>query len=243
MADPLTEMIAQSLFRINPSLRRMGFDPQGTGFDYDTAIDAGMAPGPDNHWGSRVELSNAIAQTLGLPQGSGIMLKGATHPTWGKALAGEEAAGFNVIQGTDGRYYSVPKGQKSDAWHQMQNQMTANAAMAGLPSVQPLPGEPSPARARTLDAISRLESIGIPVRHFIGTPTEPTGDRSGTMDVEELVKGLRVLEQQALNARDLDALAKISAERAFWEQEVSEGMSAAEWKAQTGEEDPIYPAQ
>lgn len=86
------------------------FDPEGPDFDYETAIKHGMRPDPETkHWGSRVELTEEEAASRGLPMGSGIMLKGASHETWNKALAGEEMAGFKVVKGKDGRYYSVPK--------------------------------------------------------------------------------------------------------------------------------------
>lgn len=102
--------LTQDLFRVNaPQLRNIPFNPEGAGYDYETAVKYGMAAGPDAHWGSRVELDRALQQALGLPEGSGIMLKGATHPTWDKALMGEDQAGFRVIKGPDGRYYSVPK--------------------------------------------------------------------------------------------------------------------------------------
>lgn len=89
----------------------VNFDPEGSGYDYATAKKYGMSPGSDKHWGSRVELDAESIKKAGVPAGSGIMLKGAKHDTWDKALSGEEEAGFDVIKGNDGRYYSTPKTQ------------------------------------------------------------------------------------------------------------------------------------
>lgn len=108
-----------SLFKVNPQLRQLPvstgevnmvpFDPEGSGYDYNTANQYGMSRDATGHLGSRVELDPVTSQILGLPPGSGIMLKGAGHETWGKALTGEAQAGYNVIKGRDGRYYSIPK--------------------------------------------------------------------------------------------------------------------------------------
>ena len=122
MANELENAILQALnksrFRVNPTLRQMpfstgesnvvAFDPEGTGYDYDTANKYGMTRDATGHLGSRVELDENTINLLGLPPGTGIMLKGATHETWDKALKGEKEAGFKVIKGKDGRYYSVP---------------------------------------------------------------------------------------------------------------------------------------
>lgn len=87
------------------------FDPEGDGYDYDTASRYGMRPaasGPNKgHWGSRVELS-AKERPKGTPEGTGVMLKGRKHKTWSLAIEGEEAAGYDVVK-MNGRYYSTPK--------------------------------------------------------------------------------------------------------------------------------------
>jgi hypothetical protein len=90
------------------------FDPDSDGYDYETARRKGMAPGDDGHWGTRVELDDEEAAAAGLPSGSGVMLKGAKHPTWLLGIAGEEEAGFAVVKGRDGRYYSVPRVRAED---------------------------------------------------------------------------------------------------------------------------------
>lgn len=107
-----------SLFKVNPRLRQdpvstgeiniAPFNPEGSGYDYDTANRYGMVRDQTGHLGSRVELDEATTAQLGLPLGSGIMLKGSGHETWNKALQGEAQAGYSVVKGRDGRYYSIP---------------------------------------------------------------------------------------------------------------------------------------
>ena len=69
------------------------FDPEGSGYDYASAEAFGMEPDADGHFYSRV------------PQ-TGLLLKGASHPTFDKTLSAEAAVGNTVTQGPDGRYYS-----------------------------------------------------------------------------------------------------------------------------------------
>lgn len=97
-------------------LRRAGFNAEGRDYDYRTARRYGLRPeisdGPNNgHMSTRVELGDFDLARTGLPEGSGIMLKGAGHDTWDLGLQGEEQAGFDVRKIGD-RYYSIPKGQK-----------------------------------------------------------------------------------------------------------------------------------
>lgn len=94
-----------------------GFDPEGSGYDYDTALRAGMkADGTGEnlgHWGSVAPASAEARKKYGLPEDSYMLLKGRGHETWAKAVAAEEARGSEVRKFGD-RYYSIPKGQ-SDA--------------------------------------------------------------------------------------------------------------------------------
>jgi hypothetical protein len=94
-------------------------------------------------------------------------------------------------------------------------------------------------RKRLAEAIKRSEAAGYKVPHFLGTPGEPEGDRAPTMDMENLVAGLK---QQEKAAPDDNARAEIAAERAYWENQIAtKGMSAEQWRKQTGEPDPEYP--
>lgn len=129
---------------------------------------------------------------------------------------------------------------KSKQWQQNQMAMSKDANRAGLPTFIPTQ-EDSAARLRLKDAIARSHASGFKFPYFIGTPTEPTGDRGVTMDVESLVSSLKSQEAIAAKKGDKAALDRLSKERAFWEKEASEGMTAQEWKSQTGQPDPIYP--
>lgn len=69
------------------------FDPEGDGYDYETAESAGLKPDETGHWPSR-------------DPSTGKLLKGRSHPTWSKTEEGERAAGYSIEKGEDGRYYS-----------------------------------------------------------------------------------------------------------------------------------------
>lgn len=68
------------------------FNAEGGGYDYESAIAAGLKPNKKGHWPSRV------------PE-TGLLLKGRKHPTWDLLEKGEEKAGYKIIQ-RNGRYYS-----------------------------------------------------------------------------------------------------------------------------------------
>jgi len=69
------------------------FDPEGEGYDYETAKQYGLEPDETGHWPSRV------------PQ-TGLLLKGRKHKTWSLTEKGEREAGYKITQ-KDGRYYST----------------------------------------------------------------------------------------------------------------------------------------
>ena len=87
------------------------FDPIGKDYDYENAKKYGIAPDKTGHWASRAPLPDYDAFKLGLPMGSGLILKGTGHKTFDKTIKGEEDAGFEIIKGNDSRYYSIPKQQ------------------------------------------------------------------------------------------------------------------------------------
>ena len=72
------------------------FDPEGSGYDYDTAIQEGLSADETGHWPSRAP-------------SSGALLKGRKHKTWGLLEEGEREAGYEISQGENGRYYSQPQ--------------------------------------------------------------------------------------------------------------------------------------
>jgi hypothetical protein len=97
-------------------------------------------------------------------------------------------------------------------------------------------------RERLLGDIQEAEKAGYPVKHFIGTPGEPEGDRAPTMDMEALAKALRKQAKDAAAKGKMDVAAEAGKKAQYWEDEVEQhGMSAEQWKKQTGEDFPHGP--
>lgn len=71
------------------------FDPNGTGYDMETAEKFGLQADETGHWPSRAP--------------NGQILKGATHETFEKTVQGEKDAGYVIARGKDGRLYSQPE--------------------------------------------------------------------------------------------------------------------------------------
>jgi hypothetical protein len=72
------------------------FDPEGEGYDYDSAKAAGLEPkiDPDDglpHWPSREPKS-------------GTLLKGRKHPTFQKGVDADAELGYKLRKRDDGRY-------------------------------------------------------------------------------------------------------------------------------------------
>ena len=84
------------------------FDPEGTGYDMETALRYGMGRDATGHMGSVVPINPLVGQLMGLPTNAYMLLKGRKHETWDMAVKGEKERGYKVIKGPDGRYYSVP---------------------------------------------------------------------------------------------------------------------------------------
>mgnify|MGYP001569374431 CR=1 FL=1 len=72
------------------------FDPEGRGYDYGGAYDAGAKPDASGHWQS-------------LDPRTGMVLKGAKHESFWKTKDVEDRMGNEVVKGPDGRYYSRRK--------------------------------------------------------------------------------------------------------------------------------------
>ena len=69
------------------------FDPEGDGYDYETANASGITPDETGHWQSRDPFSGQI-------------LKGRKHKTFHLTEAGEKKMGYTIFKGKDGKYYS-----------------------------------------------------------------------------------------------------------------------------------------
>ena len=86
-----------------------GFDPEGAGYDYPRAAQAGMVRGADKHMGSVAPASLSQQQRFGLPDGSYVILKGAAHPTFDLAVQADLQRGAEILKHGP-RSYSVPRG-------------------------------------------------------------------------------------------------------------------------------------
>jgi hypothetical protein len=95
----------------NAQSKVVKFNPEGDGYDYETARKYGMgADGTGEnagHWGSVAPASKEDKQKYKLPDESYVILKGRTHETWQKAVNGEQERGFEIKKFGD-RYFSVP---------------------------------------------------------------------------------------------------------------------------------------
>ncbi len=86
------------------------FDPEGSGYDYESAQKAGLSPDKTGHWPSR-------------DPNTGLLLKGRGHETWYKTVQGEKEAGYE-IETRGNRYYSFPKEeQKVTPWNEIQSKL------------------------------------------------------------------------------------------------------------------------
>lgn len=79
--------------------KKTKFDPDGSDYDYDTAIESGDKPDETGHWSS-------------IDPRTGMILKGKNHETFYKTIEAEEKLGNRIVKRADGRYYSVPKDSK-----------------------------------------------------------------------------------------------------------------------------------
>jgi hypothetical protein len=107
------------------------FDPEGSGYDDETAAKAGMQRGPSGHMSSRE------AKT-------GLLLKGRKHDTWDLLMEGEVVMGHQVYKHTaTGRYYSFPADDLIEvARHEgMLEPISMKAAEKRVADKAPGPGE------------------------------------------------------------------------------------------------------
>lgn len=70
------------------------FDPEGNGFDFDTARAVGLQPDENGNWPGR-------------DPRTGLLFQGRKSAAWDQTLSEEAAEGYEVKKGTDGRYYSI----------------------------------------------------------------------------------------------------------------------------------------
>ena len=94
------------------------FDPEGSGYDMESALRAGLSPDETGHWQSRDPVT-------------GLLLKGRKHKTWDLLEEGERQAGYEIAREKDGRYYSQPIQQAPS-----QPAFTDNARRLIMPTLQ-----------------------------------------------------------------------------------------------------------
>ena len=82
--------------------QKISFNPEGKGYDMETALQYGLEPDEKGHWPSRV------------PE-TGLLLKGRKHKTWFKTKRIEAEIGCKIVRKGKfgkGRYYSICPGDK-----------------------------------------------------------------------------------------------------------------------------------
>jgi hypothetical protein len=84
------------------------FNPEGEGYDYETARAYKMGRDKVSHMGSVAPTSDDERIKHDLPENSYVLLKGKKHETMDKAIKAEEQRGSKVEK-RGSRYYSVPK--------------------------------------------------------------------------------------------------------------------------------------
>jgi len=188
------------------------FDPMGSGYDEGRAAADGLTRDKNGHMGSVTDATPAEAEALansvgGLPPGTevSLYLKGRNHETFDKALAAETARGAHVLQGPDGRLYSVkppvlPQGPTPQSANlipgpdgQMIQVGPISQPTASLqPVMQPQVSAPAPQQsaARTspqMIAPSRIEAIaakhGVPAWRVQQLYNRDTARRYGYADM------------------------------------------------------------
>ena len=102
------------------------FDPEGAGFDHKTAAELIQkfpltVPRPESFQGDVVandgafqawvwhpELDKYLKHSSSRDPRTGMVLKGAKHPTFQKAVDADERLGFTISKGKGGRLFSLP---------------------------------------------------------------------------------------------------------------------------------------
>jgi hypothetical protein len=114
MPEQTEEGISRGLIELPEMFAQGGsvFNPEGSGYDYQTALAHGMGPtgtGEDaGHFGSVAPTSDDERMLRDLPRDAYVMLKGKTHETFDKAEKAEKERGSKIVK-RGNRYYSVPK--------------------------------------------------------------------------------------------------------------------------------------
>lgn len=122
------------------------FDPEGSGYDTQTADNLGELYAPDE-----------AGHRPSIHINTGRVLKGKNHPTWNKTAKVEENLGNKIIKRANGAYYTVPKTAEN-------NETKRNLLQSGftLDDVSKFTGETHKATppSRDADIITRTAWLG-----------------------------------------------------------------------------------
>lgn len=88
---------------------RVPFDPEGEGYDDESAAAAGYRPDETGHMSTRLPVGGPMTGALSGMDDVGLILKGRRHPTWHKGEAADAERGYETIK-EYGRYWSARKG-------------------------------------------------------------------------------------------------------------------------------------
>tara|TARA_B100000902_G_C27300439_1_gene912466 strand:+ start:247 stop:2652 length:2406 start_codon:yes stop_codon:yes gene_type:complete len=165
------------------------FDPEGSGYDYDTAKQVGgMFSSPDGRWYSTVPSG----------QSAGMILKGTGNPTYDNTVQGETGVGNVITQGADGRYYATPEtlpnvGSPSGLMEMDGASMPAYLPPTGAPSRgQAMMASPNNPPAVQGNTPIRLDQLQQPVEDVSYLPEGSYSDPY----MEEMREVMRQLEMQ-----------------------------------------------
>jgi hypothetical protein len=112
------------------------FDPEGPGYDMESAKSAELQPDETGHWPSRNPKT-------------GQLLKGKKHETWDLLEKGENEAGYKIEKREDGKYYSTP------GYNIQQRKNTLLSEIA-----DPFKEQLSPAGQQSMELLNRARGIG-----------------------------------------------------------------------------------
>ena len=156
---------------------------------------------------------------------------------WGPSHGAESVPDWaqdTMLQHLRGEFKPAP--QAPQQLPQLPEGFTWETPQAAAPPAQTRQDIATQNREKLFTAIADLEEQGYKVPHFIGTDNEPEGDRGPTMDMENVVAALK---KQEADTKDPAQAAQIAEKRAYWENQIKTiGMSAEQWKKQTGEPEP-----
>ena len=175
-----------------------GFDPDGDGYDDAGAAAVGMQRDATGHMGSVAPVSDADQERLGLPPGSFLVLKGARHESFDKAVEAERARGYEVIQWDDGRYYSIRQDQAEPEPVATAEPEPA-VEVAPPPARAPLPAEPRQGLVQPKLDAGPLELPGGRVLpgadRLVGEPVDVSERVAGAVTENVRARQTKTLEQ------------------------------------------------